>query len=303
MTLFKQKLLTSAQASKMLAICPRTLWSLTKDGAIPHVRIGRCVRYNPKDLEGWINAQTTEHPATQADSGVSRVLDFTGGAGMVGKAEALAITALEREPTAVRPAPQQQAGEAESIAAVDSSMGKRIRELPAQVLEVAKLRGWKLDKMTRGCYLHLEASELIESLRGKRGSPIREAADVLIVLMSITEQNDIPFTDVAIVAEEIVASLRNKPPYAGEHAPNRRPEPSPTIKKRLTPLTERQKTIYNFIVERLVTGRSPTYKEISNHLGLPSPSSVYHDLNCLELAGIISRVPGQYRSIRLVNSE
>ena len=47
-------LLTSHQAARALAISPRKLWSLTATGEIPHVRIGRCVRYVVADLERWV---------------------------------------------------------------------------------------------------------------------------------------------------------------------------------------------------------------------------------------------------------
>jgi predicted DNA-binding transcriptional regulator AlpA len=51
-------LLTAAETSKELAISPRSLWSLTSPrGAIPAVRIGRSVRYDPADLGAWIQAQ------------------------------------------------------------------------------------------------------------------------------------------------------------------------------------------------------------------------------------------------------
>lgn len=54
------------------------------------------------------------------------------------------------------------------------------------VLEDCRARGWKTDWSARGCYLHLEASELIEALRGKGDStPTEEAADVLRVFLSI----------------------------------------------------------------------------------------------------------------------
>jgi len=49
-----QLLLTPAQASKALAISPRTLWALKASGEIPHVRISRCVRYAVADLQSWI---------------------------------------------------------------------------------------------------------------------------------------------------------------------------------------------------------------------------------------------------------
>ena len=49
-----------------------------------------------------------------------------------------------------------------------------------RILSICKKRGWSLHWTHRGAYLHLEASELIEAIRGKRGDPILEAADVLI---------------------------------------------------------------------------------------------------------------------------
>ena len=50
-------LLTAQQAAETLAISPRKLWSLTASSEVPHVRIGRCVRYPFVDLQCWINDQ------------------------------------------------------------------------------------------------------------------------------------------------------------------------------------------------------------------------------------------------------
>ena len=47
-------LLTPRQAAAALAISERTLWSKTKVGEIPAVRVGRAVRYCVDDLQGWI---------------------------------------------------------------------------------------------------------------------------------------------------------------------------------------------------------------------------------------------------------
>ena len=55
-------LLTSAQAAKTLAISPRTLWTLTNDGRLPCVRVGRSVRYDAADLARWINEHKTFVP-------------------------------------------------------------------------------------------------------------------------------------------------------------------------------------------------------------------------------------------------
>ena len=53
----KPLLLTPQQAAVALAISPRKLWGMTDSGEIPHVRVGRCVRYLLDDLQRWIDAQ------------------------------------------------------------------------------------------------------------------------------------------------------------------------------------------------------------------------------------------------------
>ena len=50
-------LLRPAEAARALALSPRKLQSLTSDGEIPCVRIGRSIRYDPEDLRRWISAQ------------------------------------------------------------------------------------------------------------------------------------------------------------------------------------------------------------------------------------------------------
>ncbi|QDU95188.1 helix-turn-helix domain-containing protein [Lignipirellula cremea] len=47
-------LLTPQQAADALAISPRKLWAMTASGEIPHVRLGRCVRYPVDVLQRWI---------------------------------------------------------------------------------------------------------------------------------------------------------------------------------------------------------------------------------------------------------
>ena len=55
-------------AAAVLAISPRKLWQLTKDSMIPCVRIGRSVRYDPRDLAAYVerakSAPGTEGGAT-----------------------------------------------------------------------------------------------------------------------------------------------------------------------------------------------------------------------------------------------
>jgi excisionase family DNA binding protein len=51
---------TSREAAKALSISERTLWGLTKGGKVPCVRIGRAVRYDPKDIRAWIDGQKSQ---------------------------------------------------------------------------------------------------------------------------------------------------------------------------------------------------------------------------------------------------
>ena len=41
----------------MLAMSARMLWTLTNTKAIPCVRFGRAVRYDPDDLRSWRDSQ------------------------------------------------------------------------------------------------------------------------------------------------------------------------------------------------------------------------------------------------------
>jgi excisionase family DNA binding protein len=48
-------LLTPEEAAAVLRISPRLLWSRTKAGDIPCVRIGKAVRYSPTALQAFID--------------------------------------------------------------------------------------------------------------------------------------------------------------------------------------------------------------------------------------------------------
>ena len=50
-------LLTPRDTARALAISERTLCALTQRGDIPVVRIGRSVRYDPRDLNEWLAKQ------------------------------------------------------------------------------------------------------------------------------------------------------------------------------------------------------------------------------------------------------
>jgi len=59
-------LLTARQAAAVLSISERTLWGLTDGGEIPVVRIGRAVRYDPRDLQTWIDRHKQRGAASPA---------------------------------------------------------------------------------------------------------------------------------------------------------------------------------------------------------------------------------------------
>ena len=50
-------LLTAEQAAQTLAISQRSPWARTASGEIPHVRIGRSVRYRASSLEEYVAAK------------------------------------------------------------------------------------------------------------------------------------------------------------------------------------------------------------------------------------------------------
>ena len=55
-------LLTPRQAAECLSISPRKLWAMTATREIPHIRVGRCVRYPIDDLKHWIEEQKKGGP-------------------------------------------------------------------------------------------------------------------------------------------------------------------------------------------------------------------------------------------------
>ena len=53
------------QAARMLNISQRTLWSWTKAGLLPHVRVGGAVLYPVAELEAWLRQQAARQAARQ----------------------------------------------------------------------------------------------------------------------------------------------------------------------------------------------------------------------------------------------
>jgi excisionase family DNA binding protein len=53
-------LVDAREAARLLAISPRKLWSLTRLGDVPSMRVGRVVRYRISDLDEWTRARTED---------------------------------------------------------------------------------------------------------------------------------------------------------------------------------------------------------------------------------------------------
>ena len=50
-----ETLLTAGQTAKALCVSPRTVWTLTREGALACVRIGRRVLYAPADIRAFVD--------------------------------------------------------------------------------------------------------------------------------------------------------------------------------------------------------------------------------------------------------
>ena len=50
-----ETLLTVDQTAKTLCVSPRTVWTLTQEGALACVRIGRRVLYAPADIRAFVD--------------------------------------------------------------------------------------------------------------------------------------------------------------------------------------------------------------------------------------------------------
>jgi len=55
------------QAAKLLNVCQKTLWSWTKAGIVPHVRIGKAILYPVDLLQEWLRQQAARQQAVAAE--------------------------------------------------------------------------------------------------------------------------------------------------------------------------------------------------------------------------------------------
>lgn len=85
-----------------------------------------------------------------------------------------------------------------------------------RMVSVCNRRRWDLRWESRAAHLHLEASELIEALRNKRGDPCEEAGDVLAVLMSIVARNHLDWAEIIRRLDDKLSKLEVSGRYSGE---------------------------------------------------------------------------------------
>lgn len=70
----------------------------------------------------------------------------------------------------------------------------------------------------------------------------------------------------------------------------------------MTKLTEKQQQIYEYILDFVEEqGYPPSVREIGDHLGLKSPSTVHFHLKGLRAAGLISQAEGKTRAITVTS--
>lgn len=91
-----------------------------------------------------------------------------------------------------------------------------MRAMSVSTLAACVARKWRTDWSARGCYLHLEVSELIEACRGKGDSSKEEEfADVLMVLLSLAGAYRINMTGALEILIQKLEGIRNGTVGAG----------------------------------------------------------------------------------------
>lgn len=80
-----------------------------------------------------------------------------------------------------------------------------LRDLQEKVSQKCDEKNWDKNWIKGGCYIHLEVSEFIESLRGKGDdTPEKEVADVLFCLLAVMAHYNISIDDAISELEKLV---------------------------------------------------------------------------------------------------
>ena len=56
----ESRLMRSKEAAKYLCVSEKTLWNLQKAGEVRAVKLGRLIRYDPADLDAFIEQAKTK---------------------------------------------------------------------------------------------------------------------------------------------------------------------------------------------------------------------------------------------------
>ena len=84
-----------------------------------------------------------------------------------------------------------------------------IDEFAKKSLDFCKEMGWTKDWLKGGCYIHLEASEFIEALRGK-GDPLEELGDVLNTVLSVAEYYNLSPSEAILKSKKKMNKILNE---------------------------------------------------------------------------------------------
>jgi len=86
-----------------------------------------------------------------------------------------------------------------------------LNQTAERIKQICLKEGWDKNWSKGGCYIHLETSEFIESLRGKGDStPTEEAADVIIALFAVLANYNIKPSDVMIAVNNTLNEFEGK---------------------------------------------------------------------------------------------
>jgi excisionase family DNA binding protein len=61
------RLLSAAECADLLALNLSTIYALVHQQRIPHVKLGRALRFRPEDIERWVQSQAKEARDVRAE--------------------------------------------------------------------------------------------------------------------------------------------------------------------------------------------------------------------------------------------
>jgi len=83
-----------------------------------------------------------------------------------------------------------------------------LKKCSKEISETCEIMGWEKDWSRGGCYIHLEASEFIEALRGK-GDPLEELGDVLFTILAVADYYNLDLIQALEIGRGKLKHIRN----------------------------------------------------------------------------------------------